>query len=69
MKKITFIFTLFFAFQLSYAQDSCATAATVSAGTTTVGTINGTAPTDICESINGPGQTAGEWFTFTATVD
>lgn len=69
MKKITLVFTFLFALHLNYAQDTCASAVTVATGTTNVGTINGTAPTDICGSINGPGQTAGEWYTFTATVD
>lgn len=69
MKKITFLLFSFLGFQLSFAQNTCATAVAVSTGLTTVGTINGTAPTNICGSVNGPGQTFGEWYSFTATVD
>lgn len=68
MKKITFIFTLFFAFQLSYAQDSCATAATVNAGTTTVGAINGALSTPDCAENAGLNpRTASEWYVYTPT--
>ncbi len=65
MKKITLIIILCFGFLLSNAQDNCASALSVAAGTFTVGAINGTAPTVIC---GGTGNaTAGEWYKYTPT--
>lgn len=72
MKKITLLFFTFLAFQIANSQDSCSTAVAITAGTTTVGTINGTVPTPVCAAngpvpaVNGP---AGEWYSYTATVD
>ncbi|GAA3583298.1 T9SS-dependent choice-of-anchor J family protein [Snuella lapsa] len=51
----------------SIGQNSCAGSQTIGPGTTSVGTINGTAATLICDS-----KTAGtkaEWFAYTATTD
>lgn len=70
MKKITLLFFAFLAFHLGNAQNTCATAVAVTAGTTTVGTINGTVPTPVCAP-NGPvtNMPAGEWYSYTPTVD
>lgn len=63
MKKFTLIIILCFGFNASNAQNTCVTALPVIAGTFTVGTINGTAPTSICA---GTGTaTFGEWYTYT----
>ena len=68
MKKITLLLT-FIAFQFNYAQDTCATAQAVTAGTTTVTAVDGTEiPDPICAA-NGTGASVGEWFSYTATVD
>ncbi|TYB77990.1 T9SS type A sorting domain-containing protein [Bizionia gelidisalsuginis] len=68
MKKITLLFICAFAFSfISYAQNDCASAQAVTAGTTTITAIDGTAPTLICDGE--PAATAGEWFAFTATID
>jgi len=68
MKKITPIIVFFFSILLTYAQDNCATAVTVTAGTYTVDTINGNqVPTPDC--IGGGSPTAGEWYTYTATQE
>ncbi|RAJ14522.1 T9SS type A sorting domain-containing protein [Olleya aquimaris] len=70
MKKITFLLLTIFAFIFNaQAQNTCATAVTAIIGTNTVTTIDGAAPTDICGSPNGTGQTAGEWFVFTPASD
>ncbi|WP_300567566.1 FG-GAP-like repeat-containing protein [Flavobacterium sp.] len=63
MKKITLIIILCFGFHLSNAQNSCGTALTVSAGTFTVGTIDGTAPATICDG--SAVATLGEWYKYT----
>ncbi len=70
MKKITLLLITLLASQFGNAQDTCASALVVTAGTTTVGTINGTVPTPICAA-NGavPSGGAGEWYVYTATVD
>lgn len=69
MKKITLFALALAAFQFNYAQDTCATAAVVTAGTHTVAAVDGTEiPDPICAA-NGTGATAGEWYSFTATVD
>ena len=69
MKKITLIIALLFLVQFSQAQDTCATASPVSAGTYVVSAVNGTqVPSPICAT-NGSGATAGEWYTYTPTQD
>ncbi|WP_179335699.1 T9SS type A sorting domain-containing protein [Winogradskyella costae] len=69
MKKITLLALALAAFQFNYAQDTCATAAVVTAGTHTVAAVDGTdIPDPICAD-NGAGATAGEWYSFTATID
>lgn len=51
------------------AQDSCADALAITAGTYTVDTINGTEiPLPVCSS-GGTGATAGEWYLYTAPGD
>lgn len=68
MKKITLIIVFFFSILLTHAQDNCATAITVTAGTYTVDAINGNqVPTPDC--IGGGSPTAGEWYTYTATQE
>lgn len=64
MKKITLIVILCFGF-LSNAQNTCATALPVTAGTYVVTAIDGTQiPLPVCTE-NGTGATAGEWFAYT----
>jgi hypothetical protein len=48
MKKITLFVILCLGFQESNAQNTCATALPVSAGTFTVGTIDGSPPPTLC---------------------
>lgn len=68
MKKITLIIVFFFSILLTHAQDNCATAITVTAGTYTVDAINGNqVPAPDC--IGGGSPTAGEWYTYTATQE
>lgn len=62
--KLKFYLTCFIGLPLAaIAQNSCATATTITAGTHNVVTIDGTAPTLICAD-NGGGQTAGEWYKY-----
>ena len=69
MKKITLIIALFFIVQLSNAQDTCATAVPITAGSYVVSAVNGTqVPSPICAD-NGTGATAGEWYVYTPTQD
>lgn len=50
------------------AQDNCATALPITAGTYVVSAVNGTqVPTPICAQ-NGAGATAGEWYSYTPTA-
>ncbi|WP_299227001.1 T9SS type A sorting domain-containing protein [uncultured Psychroserpens sp.] len=70
MKKITLLFFTFLAFTISNAQDTCATALAVTAGTTTVAAVDGTdIPLPECAANAGGARSAGEWFSFTATTD
>ncbi len=65
MKKITLLLLLCLVSYGINAQDTCATAVAVTAGTTTVGTIDGTEiPAPICAA-NGAGATGGEWYSYT----
>ena len=66
MKKITLLVLALIAFQFNYAQDTCATAVAVSAGTTTVGTLNGTTPDGSCYTGL---ATVGEWYSYTPTAN
>lgn len=69
MKKITLIIALLFIVQLSNAQDTCATAVAITAGSYVVSAVNGTqVPSPICAD-NGTGATAGEWYVYTPTQD
>lgn len=78
MKKITPLIFMFSVFLLS-AQDNCGAAIPANVGsTTTVGAINGTTPTLICDQVigGGVGDTAennfadhGEWYTYEAGVN
>ncbi|MEO5777835.1 MAG: FG-GAP-like repeat-containing protein [Flavobacterium sp.] len=69
MKKITLIIAFFFIVQLSNAQDTCATAVPITAGSYVVSAVNGTqVPNPICAD-NGNGANAGEWYTYTPTQD
>jgi hypothetical protein len=54
---------------VSRAQNTCATALPITAGTYVVTAVDGTEiPTVICTT-NGTGQTAAEWYTYTPTAD
>lgn len=54
---------------VNFAQNTCATAQAITAGTYSVAGVNGTeVPTVICAP-NGSGATAGEWYTYTPTDD
>lgn len=70
MKKITLIFGMLLAAQLSSAQDTCAAAVPISGvGSYVVDAVNGTqVPSPICAD-NGAGATAGEWYKYTPTQD
>lgn len=69
MKKITLIIALLFIVQLSNAQDTCATAVPITAGSYVVTAVNGTqVPSPICAD-NGTGATAGEWYMYTPTFN
>ncbi|MEO8515277.1 MAG: FG-GAP-like repeat-containing protein [Flavobacterium sp.] len=63
MKRITLFIILCFGFNTTNAQNTCATALPAIAGTFTVGTIDGTAPTAICAGTGN--ATFGEWYTYT----
>lgn len=71
MKKKLLLFTFLTTCGVASAQDTCATAQTITIGSTyTVAAVNGTeVPSPICTT-NGPVQNsnpAGEWFKFTPT--
>lgn len=67
MKKITFIVVFVLGIQINFAQNTCATALPITAGTHVIEAINGTQiSTPICAA-NGAGQTAAEWYTYTPT--
>ena len=65
MKKITLLLTLCCCYQLSLAQNTCATALPVTAGTFTITTIDGTQPPTVLCSPNSGLATAGEWYVYT----
>lgn len=68
MKKTTLFFLLIVWNWCSYAQDTCALALPISAGTHVVTGINGTqAPAPICTG-NGTVATLGEWYTYTPST-
>ncbi|MGB3608574.1 T9SS type A sorting domain-containing protein [Psychroserpens sp.] len=70
MKKITLLFLMFSVFHFMNAQDTCATATVITAGTYTVTAVDGTeVPNPECAANAGGARTAGEWYIFTATVD
>jgi hypothetical protein len=72
MKKIILILVLLFFVQYSHAQDTCATALPITAGSYVITAINGTeVPTPLCDTQYGvvpatrpPG---GEWYVYTPT--
>jgi hypothetical protein len=68
--KINFTFFLLLGMPvLSQAQNTCATAVPITAGTYVVSAVDGTdVPTVICAT-NGTGQTAGEWYTYTPSAN
>lgn len=69
MKKITLVLFTFLAFQWGNAQDTCATALSITSGIHTVTAVNGAdVPAPICAP-NGAGATFGEWYVFTATLN
>lgn len=64
MKKITLLVCIIgYALNLN-AQNSCSNAGSITAGTTSVGTINGSAATLICDSKTAGSK--GEWYAYTA---
>lgn len=72
MKKITLLLLMVLAFNLNQAQDTCATAVTISPDVTiTVAAVDGTEiPTPECAAnaaLPDP-RTAGEWYSYTATT-
>jgi len=72
MKKITFAFLILFVLSFNVnAQDTCATAITITPGTTTtVAAVDGTEiPLPECAENAGGARTAGEWYMFTATMN
>ena len=67
MKKITLLLIIALSSQLIVAQETCATALPITAGTHVIDAINGTQiSTPVCAA-NGPGQTAAEWYTYAPT--
>lgn len=70
MSKMKKYFTLFFVIFINYfnwAQDTCASAPTITVGLHIVTAVNGTQiPTPICTT-NGSGATAGEWYKYIPT--
>jgi len=71
MKKITLLFLIAIIYSFnSYGQNTCATATTVTAGTTTVPALSGgEIPLPECAANAGGVRSAGVWYSFTATVD
>ncbi len=67
MNKINFILVFVLGIQINFAQNTCATALPIIAGTHVIDAINGTqVSTPVCAA-NGPGQTAAEWYAYTPT--
>ena len=66
MKKITFAFFALSAFQFGYSQSDCSSALPIAPGITSVATLTGTAPTNICDG-DVP-ATAGAWYSYTAAT-
>ena len=72
MKKIILILVLLFFIQYTKAQDTCATALPITAGSYVVTAINGTqVPTPLCDTQYGvvpaTRPPAGEWYVYTPT--
>ncbi len=69
MRNLLLLLCVGFAFHQAKAQDTCATALTITAGEYVVDAVNGSqVPDPICAP-NGSGATAGEWYKYTATQD
>ena len=67
MNKITFIVVFVLGIQINFAQNTCATALPITAGSYVIDAIIGTeVSTPVCAA-NGPGQTAAEWYAYTPT--
>jgi hypothetical protein len=67
MKTTTTFLLLLFTNYFVFAQDTCASAVTISAGLHVVSAVNGTqVPAPICAA-NGAGATTGEWYIYTPT--
>ncbi len=69
MKKQLLLIGLGLAATLAKAQDNCASAVPITLGSYTVTAVNGTPPVAPFCAPNGGTPTAGEWYTFTATMD
>lgn len=72
MKKITLLILAIVTFQFNYAQNTCATAVSITPGTYSVAIVNGTEiPTPECaaNAADPDPRTAGEWYSYTASVD
>ncbi|MEP0262847.1 FG-GAP-like repeat-containing protein [Dokdonia sp.] len=68
MKKLLYTLLLCMPFAL-LAQQDCANAISVSAGTYTVDTIDGEAPTPVCTTSTTNPANNGEWYLYTAADD
>lgn len=67
MKKTTTLILLLFANYFAFAQDTCLSSVTISAGLHVITAVDGIEiPTPICAA-NGTGATKGEWYTYTPT--
>ncbi len=65
--KKMLLLVFIFMFHGAQSQNNCSTALPITAGTYTIDAINGTqVPSPICAA-NGPGATAGEWYSYTPT--
>src|SRR5690606_17882409 len=69
MKNLFLLLCISFACYQAKAQDTCATALTITVGEYVVDAVNGSqVPSPICAP-NGEGATAGEWYKYTAAQD
>lgn len=69
MKKITLLLFTFFTFSyVASAQDTCAAATAITAGTYTVTAVNGTQGTTVICSGGTTTAVAAEWYTYTPTT-
>ncbi len=71
MKKTCYLLLLMVSIPIGMiAQNTCLTASTITAGTYSIGAVNGSEfPTTICASGGASGITAAEWYKYTPSVN